>query len=130
MMDDYKQGGHFDNLYQAGTAMGFARGGKVSSQPTMDHGVQPARGGCNEREVEAGGTPKLKPTYKDGGKVKKKKGKKKKDPSTLEVLGKIKKSGKQYKAGSTDRMAEYGLAKGGSAKKAKGGYNSKPMYGK
>ena len=42
---------------------------KTKAQKTMDHGNQPARKGRNQQQVEAGGTPKLKPGYKKGGKA-------------------------------------------------------------
>ena len=83
----YAEGGlvHSEQ-YKAGAAMGFAKGGyarakDVSSdfketrgkQDTMDSGVQPARRGANARnqqQREAGGTGRLKPGLKEGGKVK------------------------------------------------------------
>jgi hypothetical protein len=46
---------------------------KRGKQKTMDHGVQPARRGANARnqaEAEAGGTGRLKPGLKKGGRVK------------------------------------------------------------
>lgn len=67
-----------------GEAMGFRKGGQVKSSPQfrqttkgmddMDHGVQPARKGRNEQEVEAGGTKRMTPGFKEGGYVKCKKG--------------------------------------------------------
>lgn len=67
-----------------GEAMGFKRGGQVKSSPqfrtktskmdSMDDGVQPARRGRNAQEVEAGGTKRMTPGYKEGGYVKCKKG--------------------------------------------------------
>lgn len=66
-------------MYDSGLEMGFKRGGQVKASPgfnmktakqaTMDHGVQPARKGCNQAEIEAGGTKRLKAGYKEGGKV-------------------------------------------------------------
>ena len=44
---------------------------KKGKQDSMDDGVQPARRGRNSQEIEAGGTPRLKPGYKKGGKAKK-----------------------------------------------------------
>lgn len=71
----------FDKLYQDGERLGFKRGGQVKKgkdtsgefvqkkhkQDPMDHGVQPARKGRSQQEIEAGGTPKLKPKFKRGG---------------------------------------------------------------
>ncbi len=56
---------HNEKLYSAGKKMGFMRGGQVK-----DTGNQPARKGSSQQEIEAGGTPKLKPGYKQGGAVK------------------------------------------------------------
>ena len=60
--------------------MGYAYGGQVKpsntssqfkmtkgKQDTMDHGVQPARRGRNQAEIEAGGTKRLKPGLAKGG---------------------------------------------------------------
>jgi len=71
-------------LTREGEKMGFAYGGQVKNtssefvakrgkQKTMDHGVQPAQEGRNQQEVEAGGNKRLKPGYKKGGTIKKKK---------------------------------------------------------
>ncbi len=59
-----------------GERMGFKSGGPVSKpMESMDHGVQPAKpDGDDQASKEAGGTPKLKPKYAEGGKVKKLKG--------------------------------------------------------
>jgi hypothetical protein len=73
-----------------GKKMGYKAGGYVAAKntsaefkakrgpmPSMDHGVQPARRGANARsqqEREAGGTGRLKPGLKKGGKVCKAKG--------------------------------------------------------
>tara|TARA_R110002126_G_scaffold281672_2_gene429575 strand:- start:661 stop:1257 length:597 start_codon:yes stop_codon:yes gene_type:complete len=65
-------------LYDQGMQMGFMRGGQVKKmgmpttrgpQATMDTGNQPARKGRNQAEIEAGGTKKMKPGYKEGGEV-------------------------------------------------------------
>lgn len=63
-----------------GKSMGFAHGGQVKSSPqflmktgkmdSMDDGVQPARKGRNQQEVEAGGTKRMTPGYNEGGYVK------------------------------------------------------------
>lgn len=68
-----------------GSAQKFARGGKAghkynpgspqfrmktSKQDPMDYGVQPARKGRSQQDIEAGGTPKLKPKFALGGKAK------------------------------------------------------------
>lgn len=58
--------GIHDKLYEAGAKLGFARGG-----PVKDTGIMPANKGDNQQQIEAGGTPKLKPGYKKGGKTKK-----------------------------------------------------------
>jgi hypothetical protein len=67
-----------------GEAMGFAKGGQVntsgefvmktSKQDAMDHGVQPARKGRNQAEIEAGGTKRMLAGFKKGGYVEMKKG--------------------------------------------------------
>lgn len=75
-----KGGSVHDKLYAAGDDMGYARGGQVKDtsgefvqkakpQDSMDTGVQPARKGRNQAEIEAGGTKRLKPKYKKGGGV-------------------------------------------------------------
>jgi len=65
-------------LYDDGMTLGFKRGGQVKKmgmptargpQATMDHGNMPARKGCNQAEIEAGGTKRMKAGYKKGGKV-------------------------------------------------------------
>lgn len=69
-----------DKLKSEGAKMGYAYGGQVKNtsaefvakrgkQDTMDHGVQPARKGRTQQEVEAGGTKRLKPGFKKGGGV-------------------------------------------------------------
>ena len=70
-----------DKLYHEGGKMGYKYGGQVKNtsaefkqtrgkQDTMDTGNQPARRGRNQAEIEAGGTKRLKPGLKKGGKVK------------------------------------------------------------
>lgn len=69
-----------DRLKSEGAKMGYAYGGQVKQsntsaqfvakrgkQKTMDTGVQPARKGRTQQEVEAGGTKRLKPGFKHGG---------------------------------------------------------------
>lgn len=71
-----------DKLKHEGAKMGYAYGGQVKQsntssefvakrgkQDTMDHGVQPARKGRTQQEVEAGGTKRLKPGFNKGGEV-------------------------------------------------------------
>ena len=69
-----------DKLKHEGGKMGYAYGGQVKNtsaqfkqtrgkQDTMDHGVQPARRGRNQAEIEAGGTKRLKPGMQAGGSV-------------------------------------------------------------
>ncbi len=71
-----------DKLRHEGGKMGYAYGGQVKPSDTsaefkqtrgkmnsMDTGVQPARKGRNQQEVEAGGTKRLKPGYGHGGGV-------------------------------------------------------------
>lgn len=71
-----------DKLKHEGAKMGYAYGGQVKPSDTsaefkqtrgkmksMDTGVQPARKGRNQQEVEAGGTKRLKPGYGKGGGV-------------------------------------------------------------
>lgn len=76
-----KGGAVHDKLRKHGAEMGYSYGGTVKKtsadfklkrgpQKTMDHGNQPARRGRNQAEIEAGGTKRLKPGLKKGGKVK------------------------------------------------------------
>lgn len=62
-----------ESLKVHGQKMGFAYGGQVkttrTSMDSMDDGVQPAQPGRNQAEIEAGGTKRLKPGYKKGGKL-------------------------------------------------------------
>jgi len=74
--------GTWDDLYSDGERLGFKKGGavkktgqgtmKTSKQNSMDHGNQPAKKGTSQQEIEAGGTPKLRPGYKKGGRSAKK----------------------------------------------------------
>lgn len=78
-----KGGSVHNKLVEHGAKMGFAYGGRVKDtssefkakrgkQKTMDHGVQPARRGKNARnaaQAEAGGTGRLLPGLKEGGRV-------------------------------------------------------------
>jgi len=82
-----KGGAVHQKLKAHGKQMGYKYGGQVKDtsgefkakrgkQDPMDHGVQPARRGKNARnaqEAEAGGTGRLTPGLKKGGKVKKSK---------------------------------------------------------
>jgi len=81
-MKGFKQGAQVgEGIVSHGETMGFKHGGqvkkmgggtmktKVTGNPS-DTGVQPAKpDGDNEMEKEAGGTGRLKPGYKRGGKV-------------------------------------------------------------
>lgn len=67
---------HFAHEVSVGRKLGFKTGGKVTSgefdmkkgtQDSMDHGVQPAKEGTSQQEIEAGGTKKLRPGYEKGG---------------------------------------------------------------
>jgi hypothetical protein len=73
-------GSMHDQLYAAGDEMGYKRGGQVKNtsaefvqqsraQDPMDSGVQPARKGRNQADIEAGGTKRLKPKMGYGGSV-------------------------------------------------------------
>lgn len=77
-----KGGAVHNKLRKAGAKMGYAYGGRVKpmntssefkakrgKQDTMDDGVQPARRGRNQQEIEAGGTKRLKPGFLTGGQV-------------------------------------------------------------
>ncbi len=75
-----KGGSVHDKLKHEGKKMGYAYGGQVKDtsgefvakrgkQDTMDTGVQPARRGRTQQEIEAGGTKRLKPGLKKGGRV-------------------------------------------------------------
>jgi len=81
-MKGFRQGAQVgEGVTSHGEAMGFAKGGHVKQSPQFlmktkktgnksDHGVQPAKpDGDNEMDKEAGGTGRLKPGYKRGGKV-------------------------------------------------------------
>jgi hypothetical protein len=76
----YMEGGMHDKLYAEGDKMGYMRGGRVKDtssefvqtagpQASMDEGVQPARKGRTQADVEAGGTKRLKPRLARGGGV-------------------------------------------------------------
>lgn len=82
-----KMGELLGDQYASGSRMGFAKGGQVKQSPqfkqktekqdSMDHGVQPAKpDGDSQQQKEAGGTKRLKPGYRKGGKAVKKGGKK------------------------------------------------------
>lgn len=83
-MEGFKKGAQPGaGVVSHGESMGFAHGGQVKQNPgspqfrqttkgmdSMDDGVQPARKGRNQQEVEAGGTKRMTPGYKEGGYVK------------------------------------------------------------
>ena len=114
----YMKGGMHDKLKHEGAKMGYAYGGQVKpsntssqfkmtkgKQDTMDHGVQPARRGRNQAEIEAGGTKRLKPGLAKGGVC------------------------RVRMAKGTTRAKKGGLAKyayGGRARKPYTGYNKQP----
>jgi hypothetical protein len=73
-----KGGAVHNKLRKHGKTMGYKYGGQVKDtssefkatrgpQDTMDDGVQPARKGRTQQEIEAGGTKRLKPGYAGGG---------------------------------------------------------------
>lgn len=80
-MEGFKQGAQPGaGVVGHGEAMGFKKGGQVKNtsgefvmktkgMDDMDHGVQPARKGRNQQEVEAGGTKRMTPGFKEGGYV-------------------------------------------------------------
>ena len=143
-----------DKLKSHGKEMGYKYGGyavakdtssefraKRGKQDPMDHGVQPARRGRTQQEIEAGGTKRLKPGLKHGGRVHRvrqldktrKKGKSRKGfPATVKARGgpattpgKAKAMGLHKSAArrapGTTRSAKGGLARyaqGGKAKPA------------
>lgn len=61
----FKTGGHVKPPASADMHM------RTEKQQSNDHGLMPASEGTSEEEKEAGGTPKLRPGYKKGGKAKK-----------------------------------------------------------
>jgi hypothetical protein len=78
-----KGGAVHNKLVKHGAKLGFKYGGQVKNtsaefvakkgkQDTMDDGVQPARRGRTQQEIEAGGTKRLKPGFAKGGKASKK----------------------------------------------------------
>lgn len=80
-MEGFKKGAQTGGLESHGKVMGFKKGGQVKNtsgefvmktekQSTMDHGTQPPRKGRNQQEIEAGGTKRMTPGYKEGGYVK------------------------------------------------------------
>lgn len=116
-MGDFKTGGHFDSLYEAGEKMGFARGGAVK-----DTGNMPATKGDSQQEIEAGGRAKVRPGYKHGGKKKKAmKGGHMESKAPQKMPKNVK------KRGGSAHASKY--AHGGKMKHG-GPYNSEPMYGK
>ncbi len=150
-----------DKLYKEGGKMGYAQGGQVKDtsgefvekrgkQDTMDHGVQPARRGRNQAEIEAGGTKRLKPGMQAGGAVALSKGAKKaisaqvrriRGPKRIAGTGRTARAmtglvrrdtkngiSKALKA-SKKGMPKNVKAKGGLAKYAHGGPTRKPYTG-
>lgn len=125
-----KRGGKMSTsakLRKAGKEMGYAYGGyakakdvsaefkeKRGPQDTMDTGVQPARRGRTQQEIEAGGTKRLKPGLKKGGKVRYQKG--------GEVEVEVVVGNKTTRKSNSGTMHKTEKAKGGLAKYAKGGY--------
>ena len=93
-MKGFKQGAQTGaGVASHGAAMGFKHGGQVKKMGdgTMkvkktgnpsDTGVQPARKGRNQAEIEAGGTKRMLPGYGKGGKAMKKGGKKRAGKAT------------------------------------------------
>jgi len=78
-----KGGSVHQKLLKHGKTMGFKQGGQVKDtsseflgkkgpMKSMDDGVQPARRGRTQQEIEAGGTKRLQPGLAQGGKAKKK----------------------------------------------------------
>ncbi len=95
-----KGGSVHDKLKREGGKMGYAYGGQVKEsdtsgefkqkrgkQKTMDTGVQPARRGRNQQEIEAGGTKRLKPGYMHGGGVHKVRAARKRMPKNVKAKG-------------------------------------------
>jgi hypothetical protein len=145
-----------DKLMAHGKKMGYAQGGyatakdtsgefkaKRGPQDTMDTGNQPARRGRTEAEREAGGTKRLKPGLKKGGKVavQNKSGKSNRAKAMAKPTTPAAKGGairrprlRGKHVGGPDAASEYppskarqtmpkGVkARGGLAKYAKGGY--------
>ena len=122
-----------DKLKCEGGKMGYAYGGQVKQsntsaefvakrhkQDTMDHGVQPARKGRTQQEVEAGGTKRLKPGFRKGGVIK---GPKKGVHRVRSLISKdVTKKLKGLKGSMSDAERRY-MSKKGMPKnvKAKGG---------
>lgn len=141
-----KGGAVHNKLVKHGAKMGFAYGGRVKDtsgefkakrgkQDTMDNGVQPARRGKNARnqaQAEAGGTGRLLPGLKKGGKVK---GAMKGVASSgggaladaaLRRAKAVLKPSKKMKAPKTYKASKEGMpknvkCKGGTVNKARGG---------
>lgn len=121
----YMEGGLHDKLYAEGDKMGYMRGGRVKDtssefvqtagpQSSMDEGVQPARKGRTQADVEAGGTKRLKPRLARGGGVHK----------THHALPKKSKRGMSKKG-----MPKNVKARGGLMEYAEGGSVSPPSVG-
>ena len=115
-----------DQLYAAGSEMGYMRGGHVKNtsaefvqttgkQDSMDHGVQPAQKGRSQAEVEAGGNKRLKAGYGHGGDV-----------------HSVRDRPAKRRAKSGKKMPKGLKARGGLARYAEGGYTapSTGMLGK
>jgi len=116
----FKHGGH---VAQSNTSSQFLQ--KTKKQNSMDSGVQPANEGTTEQDKEAGGTPKLKPGYKKGGKAMMSKGAyRKKHGGSMKGYKKYMEGGL---AASKEGISPRVKMRGGRMKK--GGYNSEPMIG-
>lgn len=147
-MSEFKQGGHFDSLYEAGAKMGFAKGGVVK-----DTGNMPAIRGDSQQEIEAGGRAKTSPGYKHGGKVMSKKDYMMKHGGSTKGYGEYRKKmmkggkmedgymeGGHAKVKANKKMPKNVKMKGGLAHASKyardgkmkhgGPYRAEPMYGK
>ena len=135
------QGGSVhDKLYAAGDEMGYARGGQVKDtssefvqkakpMASMDDGVQPARRGRTQADVEAGGTKRLKPRFKKGGGVHPVRSKPRKLKG-MTIKGKMTDS--EYAAAvkaSKKDMPKNVKARGGLMEYAEGGSVSPPSVG-
>jgi hypothetical protein len=149
-----KKMGIWDDLYHDGERLGFKKGGavkkmgkmKTSKQDSMD---QPAKKGTSQQEIEAGGTPKLRPGYKGGGKAKK--GKEKMAEKGAKRLARAKKgyqkggevevevvvgnkTTRKSNSGSINKKEMKKGGKTGKKKYARGGsikvHNSEPLIGK
>jgi hypothetical protein len=146
------QGGSIhDQLYDEGDKMGYMRGGhvkdtssefvqKAKPMASMDEGVQPARRGRTQSDVEAGGTKRLKPRLKRGGRVKKRHSVHKTHPPEFAAASKQTDRGERQtqremeRAKARSRRSKKGMpknvkAEGGLMEYAEGGSVSPPSVG-